>query len=190
MKGEWCYFHKYFTKAYCEHVVRIIKTRPYKEATMASDGSNSDNSYRRSNIRWIQPDDPELNDLFNQLWYMAIKANNDWFNFHITNLPYLQVAEYQSAVLGEYKSHHDVFYMNGDPVYHRKLSCVIQLTDPTEYDGGDLVFENITQYPNPLELRQQGSVIFFPSFTMHRATQVTKGDRYSIAGWFEGPKWR
>ena len=31
----------------------------------------------------------------------------------------------------------DVFWINKDPIYHRKLSCIIQLTDPNEYEGGE-----------------------------------------------------
>lgn len=80
--------------------------------------------------------------------------------------------------------------MNGDPYYHRKLSCVIQLSDPATYEGGDLTFEHVAQYPNAEEMRQQGTAIFFPSFVRHAALPVTSGKRYSIAAWFDGPKWR
>jgi len=45
-------------------------------------------------------------------------------------------------------------------------------------------------YPNKNELREQGTAIFFPSFITHAALPVTSGLRYSIAAWFDGPKWR
>jgi PKHD-type hydroxylase len=119
---------------------------------------------------------------------MCIAANKEWFNFNITNVSYVQLAEYDSAYEGEYKKHHDVFWINNEQ-YHRKLTCVIQLTDPSEYEGGDLELFDLTEYPNAEQVRSQGTAIFFPSFVPHRAHPVTKGKRYSLAVWFQGPKW-
>jgi PKHD-type hydroxylase len=124
------------------------------------------------------------------MWKMAIEANDQWFGFHLSKLDYIQLAEYDSSYLGEYKKHHDVFWMNGDPKYHRKLTAVIQLSDPCDYEGGDLVLHNQQEKPNEFEIKTQGSVIFFPSFIEHQANPVTKGTRYSLACWFDGPKWR
>jgi PKHD-type hydroxylase len=134
--------------------------------------------------------DAELDYVFDELWKLASWANRDWFDVHISKLDYFQIAEYDSANAGEYKTHHDIFYMNGDPYYHRKLSCVIQLSDPNTYEGGDLTFEHVQHYPDREEIRQQGTVIFFPSFVRHAALPVTAGKRYSVASWFDGPKWR
>ena len=39
-------------------------------------------------------------------------------------------------------------------------------------------------------MRGQGNIIFFPSIYYHEAMEVTKGVRYSLVGWFEGPKWK
>jgi PKHD-type hydroxylase len=123
------------------------------------------------------------------MWKMAIQANDDYFDFHLSKIEYMQLAEYDSAYQGEYKKHHDVFWMNNDPKYHRKISAVVQLTDPSTYEGGNFeVFAD--QKPNAEELRTQGTAIFIPSFLNHQATQVTSGVRYSLACWFDGPKWR
>jgi PKHD-type hydroxylase len=42
---------------------------------------------------------------------------------------------------------------------------------------------------NAQAVRTQGTAFFFPSFLEHQATMVTKGTRYSLACWFDGPKW-
>ena len=81
-----------------------------------------------------------------------------------------------------------MFWINNDN-YHRKLTCVIQLTDPSTYEGGDFEMYDLNEGPNKEELRTQGTVIFLPSFINHAALPVTKGTRYSLAVWFEGPKW-
>lgn len=191
MRGEWCYFKSYLPDDICNQIVETALRREPNEGQIGTnDGVKADDSFRRSSIRFVQKDDAELGFLFNDLWKLAIRANHDWFDVHISKLDYYQIAEYDGERRGEYKTHHDIFYMNGDPIYHRKLSCVIQLSDPAAYEGGDLTFEQVQAYPDAAELKQQGTVIFFPSFVRHAAQPVTSGKRYSIAAWFDGPKWR
>ena len=72
----------------------------------------------------------------------------------------------------------------------RKLSLTLCLTDPKEYEGGELQFFNGER---PIEQRiindiqDQGSVIVFDSRDWHRVTPVTKGTRYSLVCWSVGP---
>jgi PKHD-type hydroxylase len=190
MNGEWCYYKKRFSKEQCDFILEEGLKLPAQDATLGVGGESQDNSYRRSKIRFIQQSDSKFQFLFDDIWKMGIEANANWFNFHITRLTFIQLAEYDEAYQGEYKKHHDVFWMNNDPFYHRKLTCVIQLTNPSEYDGGDFEIFNEQDKPNKEEIREQGSVIFIPSFVEHQATPVIKGKRHSLAVWFEGPKWR
>jgi PKHD-type hydroxylase len=189
MKGEWCYFRSHLSKELCEEIIKTGLTLPVKDGSLGVDGKTDNNSHRKSKIRFIHKTDNRFTWLFDRLWKAAISANDDFFGVHISRLDYLQLAEYDSSYQGEYKVHHDVFWLNGDPVYHRKLSCVVQLSDPSTYDGGNL---EIVEAATPLDpaARDQGSVIFFPSMFHHQATKVTKGVRYSLAAWFDGPKWR
>lgn len=189
MKGDWCYFYQSFSKEVCEKIIKDGLTLPPINARMGSGGETVDNVYRRSKVRFIPKDDVRFTFLFDNLWKLAMQANNDYFNFHLSKLDFIQLAEYDAAYKGEYKEHHDVFWMNNDPFFHRKMSCIVQLSDPATYEGGN--FE-ITEAANPLDsgTKAQGSSIFFPSMLRHKANPVTKGLRYSLAGWFDGPKWR
>jgi PKHD-type hydroxylase len=190
MIGEWCYFNNYFDRETCQKILDLGLQLPAEDAKLGVAGMSdySNDSYRKSKIRFIQSTNPDFQWLFDELWKMGMQANRDWFNFHITNLSYIQLAEYDESYSGEYKKHHDVFWVNNDN-YHRKLTCVIQLTDPSEYEGGDFEMYDLTQYPDKETIRQQGTAIFLPSFIPHAALPVTKGKRYSLAIWFEGPKW-
>jgi PKHD-type hydroxylase len=190
MNGEWCVFNKKFSKEYCNAIVAEANKIPKQPAVLGVNGDNADLNWRKSQIAFIQRDIPEWQELFDEIWKLACQANNDWFNFHISKFDYIQYAEYDGNVKGEYKRHHDVFYMNNDPKFHRKLSMIIQLTDPNEYDGGDLELYNISSTVPREQFRNQGSVILFPSFTEHAALPVTKGIRNSMAVWIDGPKWR
>ena len=191
MRGEWCYFRQYFTPEQCDKILKDGLELPAQDAKLGVAGMNERDpgDHRKSKIRFLQQSNhPQFQWLFNELWLLGMVANRDWFNFHITNLSFVQLAEYDASYSGEYKRHHDVFWVNNDN-YHRKLTCVIQLTDPSTYEGGDFEMYELTDYPNKEELRTQGTVIFLPSFIPHAALAVTKGTRHSLAVWFEGPKW-
>ena len=190
MKGEWCYYKEYFTPELCEKILEDGLKLPVQDAKLGVDGDTQLSNYRRSKIRFIQKTDPNFNWLFDAMWKMAIEANDLWFGFNISKIDYIQLAEYDESYQGNYDTHHDVFWMNNDPYYHRKLTAVVQLTNPSTYEGGNLEMMGITQYPDAVEIRTQGTAFFFPSFLEHRATSVTKGTRYSLACWFDGRKWQ
>jgi len=71
----------------------------------------------------------------------------------------------------------------------RKLSFVLQLSDPEDYEGGNLQLldESGSTYFAP---RQKGAMILFDSRTQHRVLKVKKGVRKSIVGWTVGPRWK
>jgi len=74
----------------------------------------------------------------------------------------------------------------------RKISMTVNLTDPSEYEGGDLKFDfgehtnEGEQFVEAIEARDQGSVIIFPSFIPHCITPVTSGTRKSLVMWTLG----
>lgn len=190
MKGEWAYYKSKYTKEQCEFIMNVAKSRPANDATMGVDGKGDTTNYRKSKVRWVYPNDTQLAYLFDDIWKMAIETNNTYFDFQLSKIDYLQIAEYDGDVRGEYKKHQDVFYMNDDLKYHRKLSVIIQLSDSATYDNGDFKFYGVQEHPKAEDLKAQGTVIFFPSFIEHAALPVISGMRYSIAAWIDGPKWR
>jgi len=77
----------------------------------------------------------------------------------------------------------------------RKLSMTLNLNAPGEYEGGNLNFDFGPhavgeRYHECKEIRPQGSLIVFPSFTHHQVTPVTKGTRYSLVLWSVGHPFR
>lgn len=71
----------------------------------------------------------------------------------------------------------------------RKLSFSLQLSDETEYKGGELQLiddgEKIYSVP-----KKRGLLVCFDSRARHRVTKVTSGRRKSLVGWVVGPRWR
>ncbi len=128
-------------------------------------------------------------------------ANNDaGWRFQWDHSEAVQYTEYN---VGEYYGWHadsweEPYKDNKTPAYNgriRKLSMTLSLTNPEEYDGGNLEFDfrNDTDYENDktskrlcTEIRPKGSMIVFPSFVWHRVTPVTRGLRQSLVMWSLG----
>ena len=77
----------------------------------------------------------------------------------------------------------------------RKLSVTCSLSDPSEYEGGELEFQFRNQDdPTPkkkcVEILPRGSICVFPSFVWHEVRPVTKGVRYSLVIWSLGYPFR
>ena len=185
MLAEWVIWRDAFSPDECESILEKGKDLPEDMANMGVDGENPDRKYRTSKVKWMYQNIYE--DVFDKMWKMTTKVNEEYFSFHIDTLRYMQLAEYEESYEGQYKRHHDVFWMNRTNK-HRKLSVVLQLTDPDTYEGGKLNLE--VQGEQPQNYAAQGTVIWFPSWTPHWVTPVTKGLRNSVVCWFEGPRWR
>ena len=83
--------------------------------------------------------------------------------------------------IGHYKSRDGGFYNlhtdDARETKYRKTSMVIALSDPLEYEGGELYFPDLNE-----EFRlDKGSIIVFKSSLLHGVKPVTNGDRYIIA---------
>jgi PKHD-type hydroxylase len=77
----------------------------------------------------------------------------------------------------------------------RKLSVVISLSDPKDYEGGDFEFQfrgsdDPTLTKIVPEIKPKGSVLVFPSYIWHRVKPITKGLRYSLVAWVRGNPYR
>jgi hypothetical protein len=72
----------------------------------------------------------------------------------------------------------------------RKLSVTINLSPSNSYEGGMLKFDNgphsTKRFHVCEEIKEQGSMIIFPSFLYHQVTPITKGTRYSLVIWICG----
>lgn len=191
MKGEWCYFKSYLNSDLCAKIIQDVQILPWQDGLIGNgkDGEILNDDYRRSKIKFVHAGDWRFEYIFDIFWKTAISANNDFFMFNISRLNFVQFAEYDSSYKGEYKEHHDVFWLNDDDYYHRKLSCVMQLSDSNDYTGGDLQLTEAKFQPTAEDVRAQGTITYFPSFLRHQVTPVTWGKRYSLTAWFEGRKW-
>lgn len=187
MNGEWSYINGYFTPDECDFIISQAEKITAFDGVIGDTGA-IDNQWRRSTIRPILKDQ-NWQYLFDKVDQAVANINREWFNIAYDFLPGIQFASYNESNQGCYKRHQDVFLMSPTNT-HRKLSFTVQLSDPTTYQGGELKFLDVAVHPNEENMRVRGTICVFPSIIFHEVTSVTKGIRHSLAGWYEGPRWR
>lgn len=83
----------------------------------------------------------------------------------------------------EYGNHVDnAIFGTTDPM-RTDVSFTVFLSDPLEYDGGELTIESAL---GSQEIKlAAGEAVVYPSSTLHRVAQVTRGCRFVAVGWVE-----
>ena len=143
------------------------------------------------------------------LWHYVQRANRENFLYDLRNID-AESMQYTRYGVGEfYGWHNDAGlanqykpqsasnrenglaqdFVNENIELVRKLSFSLQLSDPDDYEGGNVQFldEGGKSYIAP---RKRGTIVLFDSRTQHRVLKVTKGTRKSIVGWVVGPRWK
>jgi PKHD-type hydroxylase len=85
---------------------------------------------------------------------------------------------------GQYGNHVDnaIFPLPGSPERVRSdVSATLFLSDPDDYDGGELVIED-TFGAQQVKL-PAGHMVVYPGSSLHRVTPVTRGTRYAAFFW-------
>jgi PKHD-type hydroxylase len=179
------------------------------QISAVGDGHNEivDKKRRNSKNSWI----PTNHWVSGFLWNYVQRANRENFLYDLSNVDgeFMQYTIYDQ---GEYygwhndsgiSSHYKPIsignrgygeailqdFVNENCEKVRKLSFSLLLSDPDEYEGGNLQLmdESGKSYIAP---RKKGVIVLFDSRTQHRVQKVTKGTRKSIVGWVVGPRWK
>jgi len=181
---KYAYYKKLFSPKECNDIISYVKTKhTLQPAMILNKDEPIQTDIRDSNIVFLTPC-PELEWVYRRLTDCVLLLNKDYFNFDLYGFTEgLQFTEY-NAPGGKYNAHIDRMFN----LSVRKLSIVLQLTDPSEYDGGD--FEIIEGRHCEKLNREQGTLLAFPSYTLHAVTPVTRGTRNSLVGWISGPPFK
>lgn len=147
-------------------------------------GGAVNNNIRRSQVAWLG-NTPDSKWVFDKLAHVVNELNADNFRFNLTGFgEQLQLTNYDQSINGMYGWHLDY----GAKGISRKLSMAMQLTDPSEYEGGNL---QIQVSGEPVNVRKQrGLIAVFPSYVLHQVTPVTRGSRQSLVTWVSGPPFK
>tara|TARA_R100001443_G_scaffold31438_2_gene45436 strand:+ start:2190 stop:2825 length:636 start_codon:yes stop_codon:yes gene_type:complete len=199
-------YYWYFTSAIPSRICdNIIKYGLSKEERMARTGGLEDRKLSKDEIRNLKhkrsSDVVWLNDpwIYKEIQpYVHIANKNAGWNFQWDQSEACQFTKYK--LNQHYDWHCDSwnrpYNKPNNPREHgkiRKISMTCQLTDGSEYKGGELEFDYRDYDPymrdtskhvvQVKEILPKGSIVLFPSFVWHRVKPVTSGTRYSLVVW-------
>ena len=172
------YWEKVFTKEECEKIIKIAKNKGLIKGT-----TNKNLNVRSNKISWLYSDD-NIEWVFQRITDIVLQLNSKYFNFDLHGIcEGLQFTNYK-APSDKYGKHTDRCL----DFIIRKLSISIQLTDPKNYEGGELVLYG--EDKGTEMKKEQGTLIVFPSFLMHEVKPITKGERNSLVTWVSGKQFK
>ncbi|MGE5615724.1 MAG: 2OG-Fe(II) oxygenase [Bacillota bacterium] len=168
-----------FSEAECRRIVEYGAGLELRAGTMVRPGLMA----RRCGTAWIAHG--RDSDWIYERIVGAVREANRKYGFDIVGMmDPLQFLRYEGETRDEIAWHMDC----GEGANTtRKLSVTVQLSDPADYDGGDLEFMGL---PSSSFTRHRGAAVLFPSLLAHRIAPVTRGVRHSLVAFFNGPPFR
>jgi PKHD-type hydroxylase len=147
-------------------------------------GGEVNDQVRRSELNWLNKDS-DCAWVFEKLSHVASQLNADHFGFDLTGFgEALQLTNYDESNQGTYTWHQDF----GRSGLSRKLSMVLQLSSPNDYQGGEL---QLLTGKEPISIqKKRGLITVFPAWTLHQVTPVIKGNRQTLVAWISGPAFK
>lgn len=173
-----------FTPEECARIIALAQDAPMSDAGLVR--NETDHKVRRSELAWL--DEREGADwVMDRILALVARVNREVFDFALTEFAESpQVARYGADRHGHFGWHSDIGA--GAVASRRKLTMVVQLSDPSDYQGG--VLELMPDANIRTAEPARGAATFFPSFVLHRVTPVTAGERWSLTIWAHGPAFR
>ena len=180
----------YFTQVVANRVMEMtdflaqIPDLAYRDNTQSY---TDENGIEQINYRSCEIFIPDQSSVF----YHAVKnvindVNIKYYQYDLSDKYDIQILKYRPG--GHYEWHID-YGVCWHPGLDRKLSISIQLSNESQYEGGELEIRN-WKGDNVTAPKRLGSAIVFDSRVTHRAKPVTEGERIVLVGWASGPKLR
>jgi len=161
---------------------------PRQPAALTGGNAGYDNGIRRTQVAWLERNG-QTNLFYRRMEEITLSLNRQFFQFDLSGLAPMQFAVYDVSEQGHFDWHTDYGRERGHEQHEpRKLSLSLQLSAPSQYQGGELQ----AQVRSRLETapKTRGALVAFPSYVLHRVTPVTWGTRKSLVIWALGPEYR
>jgi len=176
----YAYWNNAFSKEECERIINIAKNKG-----LIKGKTKGESDVRDSKISWLYPTDENIEWVFRKVTDICLNLNERFFKFDLFGLNEgFQFTNYV-APSGKYGKHID----RSINIPIRKLSISIQLTNPQEYEGGELKLYDGGEGGTIMD-KTQGTLVMFPSYVLHEVMPVTKGERNSLVTWVTGNQFK
>ena len=181
----WAFHENAFTDEECDAIIKLGKSLTPKEATVGDYGKQSvEYRIRKNKLSWIEPNE-DASWIYARLTKCIDDINAQFWNFDLDYIETLQFTQYEENA-DFYGPHID---LAANSFNYRKLSFSIQLSNPEDYDGSNLIVHS-GLLDDPGVLTSRGSVNYFPSYMLHEVTPLVRGTRYALVGWVNGPQFK
>ena len=175
----YAFWNNAFSKEECQTIINIAKDKGLVKGT-----TMGESDVRDSKISWLYPVD-KMEFVFRRVTDIVLNLNEKYFKFDLFGLNEgFQFTNYE-APSGKYGKHID----RAINTSVRKLSISIQLTNPEDYEGGELKLYDGEEEGTVMD-KSQGTLILFPSYVLHEVMPVTKGERNSLVTWVTGKQFK
>jgi len=179
----YAFWNNAFSKEECQTIINIAKDKGLIKGTTFNDDKIK--NVRDSKISWLYPVDG-MDWVFRRVTDIVLNLNERFFKFDLFGINEgFQFTNYE-APSGKYGKHVD----RSINIPVRKLSISIQLTNPDEYEGGELKLYDGDDEEAIIMDKAQGTLIIFPSYILHEVMPVTKGERNSLVTWVTGKQFK
>lgn len=172
-----------FTKEQCEKIIAYAENL-YPSAAKIG-GQTLDRKTRSADVYEVNPNEDTF-WLFQKVCNAVHLANRDHFHYDVNTIAHgLQLIHYRAdeKIPGHYDWHIDA---GPGSSATRKISFTVQLSNPNDYTGCDLLIDNGGKKIKAI--RDQGSLSMFPSYMPHCVTPIESGERWALVIWVHGPK--
>ena len=186
-------FPEVLTAAECDELLSKAKQLPAAEGKVGV-GGDKDTRTRRSTVRALPRG--QFEETYATITTRVTEANDARWMFTGLRLQAMQLGEYTGDDHGFYDWHVDqsVTAADLDPATKRLLSArsasgwrvlsaTLQLSDPANYTGGELLVGTGSAHRPAAE---RGTLVVFPSYVVHTVRPVRSGTRFSLVIWFDG----
>jgi PKHD-type hydroxylase len=172
-------FGEVFSTEECRRIIETGSRLPETDGRVndpkALDGRNP---VRDTAVRSLPPD-AEFAWIYQRLLHQAGVHNQQALGFELEHTETLQLLSYGPGQ--HYDWHVDI---GTGGLAHRKLSLILLLSDPADYEGGEL---ELFFSDEPIAAtKARGALVVFPSFVLHRVRAISRGRRFSLALWLSG----
>lgn len=165
-------------------IIDLGDSFPKQQGSVGDDQNNPtyNEEYRASELSWIPLGTD--NQLDSRIAWIARLLNGQFFRYDLWGM----AESYQFTTYHPNNQHYEWHQDLGDIDPPRKMSMVVMLSDPEEFEGGELQIL-LQKEPETLP-KVRNRVYMFPAHTLHRVTPVTAGIRRSLVMWITGPALR
>lgn len=174
-----------FSKDEVDKILDLEELQEFTKGKVGEKTGSLNKKTRNSDVSWLDFIPGQSDWIFNRFSNLLGEVNHGCFMYDIDGFDNFQFTKYKKNQ--HYNWHLDLDF--GLANWERKISASVILSDPSEYQGGELeIIVNGDPDRSEVLKPNRGSIVFFASWMPHRVRPITSGVRKSLVCWVMGKR--